>query len=209
MDVWAGECWQKNGSPLRAFWVWAGALERGKSDSVDWQPVNPILLRRRAQTWLSLHLSLEVPASELEVTGNFQANCSNIFVGVCVGWWDELASLPTPPPPSISWPGNHACSTSPPPLLLRSPASPLLHRQQRGTIHHFNSSSHQGQAHGQSLLPVGSAMLVFNLKWLLLLRKAVGTGRWKITVEHIQLKIFCPQGYCQVKIVCGSRWKSR
>ena len=88
MDVWAGECWQKNGSPLKAFWVWVGALERGKSDSVDWQAVNPILLRRRAQTCLSLHLSLEVPASELEVTGNFQAICSTRYIL----WVDEMTS---------------------------------------------------------------------------------------------------------------------
>ena len=73
-----------------------------------------------------------------------------------------------------------ASSTPPPPLpLLRSPAS-LLDPQQRRTIHHFNTSLDQGQAHGQSLLPVGrvgSALHVFNLKGLLLLRQAVGSGR--------------------------------
>ena len=123
---------------------------------MDWQPVNPILLRRRAQTWLSLHLSLEVPASELEVTGNFQAILFKYIFWVFL-WVDEMTRLLyllLRPPLSADL-EIMASSTPPPPLpLLRSPAS-LLDAQQRGTIHHFNSSSHQGQAHGQSLLPVG------------------------------------------------------
>ena len=52
------------------------------------------------------------------------------------------AALPTPPSPSISWPGNHdplnnipLCS-SPPPLLLCSLVS-LFVRQQRRIIHHY------------------------------------------------------------------------
>ena len=152
------------------------ALEGGKSDSdSSARPVNPILLRRRAQTWLSLHLSLEVPASELEVTGNFQGIffkyifCSNLCISWGVLWVDEMTRLLyLLLRPSLSADLEiMANSTPPPPLLLLSSSASLLEAQQRGTIHHFTSSSDQGHLPGWSgwISSVG-----FNLKGLWLLR---------------------------------------
>ena len=102
-----------------------------------------------------------------------------------------------------------ANSTPPPPLLLLRSSASLLEAQQRGTSHHFPSSSEQGQAHGQSLLSVGrigSALLVFNLKGFWLFRQAVALSgeKWQVN-NHIQLTNFCPQGSagenCQQKQV--------
>ena len=141
----------------------------GKSDSVDWRRSSGCqsdfpptenssdLALHPFVTWSPSHGT----GSDWKFSGGFVQIYFwgligiNFFVFFWRGvWWDDKAALPTPAPPSISWPGNHACLTSPPPLLLHSPASPLLDPQQRGTIHHFKQNcSDQAQAHGQILSP--------------------------------------------------------
>ena len=141
MDGWMF-CWEKNRSLFRVQHLPWEEVNLTRLTGNSCQPDSP-------QTCLSLHLSLEVPASELEVTGNFQAICSTRYIlGGCAGWWDDLYLLLCPPDAlSAADLEIMARSTSPP---LRSSASLLDKGQQRRTIHHFNSSS--AQAHGPMMV---------------------------------------------------------
>ena len=108
----------------------------------DWQPTvgGGSWERGRAHNLIALHLSLEVPPVELEVTGKVQEIfCLRQFLG---SWWDEmLLYLLLRPPLSadleIMTPSTTSplCS-SPPPLLLCSLVS-LFVRQQRRIVHHY------------------------------------------------------------------------
>ena len=108
----------------------------------DWQPAigGGGWERGRAHNLIALHLSLEVPPVELEVTGKVQEIfCLRQFLG---SWWDEmLLYLLLRPPLSADLEIMTRLTTSPlcsspPPLLLCSLVS-LFVRQQRRIIHHY------------------------------------------------------------------------
>ena len=115
------------------------AIGIGSWDEVKWAAASG-WERGRAHNLIALHLSLEVPPVELEVTGKVQEIfCLRQFLG---SWWDEmLLYLLLRPPLSADLEIMTRLTTSPlcsstPPLLLCSLVSLFL-RQQRRIIHHY------------------------------------------------------------------------
>ena len=117
----------------------------------DWQPAvgGGGWERGRAHNLIALHLSLEVPPVELEVTGKLQEIfCLRQFLG---SWWDEmLLYLLLRPPLSadleiMTLSTTSPLCSSPPPLLLCSLVS-LFVRQQRRIVLHYKQllKSHSG-----------------------------------------------------------------
>ena len=131
----------------------------------EWQPAvgGGGWERGRAHNLIALHLSLEVPPVELEVTGKVQEIfCLRQFLG---SWWDEmLLYLLLRPPLSADLEIMTRLTTSPlcsspPPLLLCSLVSLFL-RQQRRIIHHYKQLLRSRS--GPSPNPT-SALKIFNI----------------------------------------------
>ena len=102
-------------------WAYSVSFSGGQSDPVDWQRSlsKRFLLWGRAQAWLSLHLSLEVPVSELEVTVNFQDIFDKFcFLGGLMRWkgFSTYSSAPLYQLTWKSWPAQpplRSCSSAP------------------------------------------------------------------------------------------------